>query len=175
MNGDYIRNAMNIPTDRHVPVVAEPITKVQPTNYADILKELEQSQTQAPPPPPVAPVVQEQPKAPERQQQQAPVVRFSEPLVQSYAPVPPPTPTKPVVTIDKGPSEDSFFVRYRRHLFVAAVAFAVLHYATPFLSTVPYMSNGLVRSAATAVLIAGLFYAGDLFILSPETIVEVAR
>jgi hypothetical protein len=165
---------MNIPTDRHVPVVAEPITKAQSTNYADILKELEKEQQQqqsAPQAPPPTTVQQQQaPQAP------PPVVRFAEPLVETYAPVPPSPPVHhPMLPVDKGPIEDSFFVRYRRHLFVAAVAFAVVQYASPYLSSVPYMSNGLARSAATAALIAGLFYAGDLFILSPETIVEVAR
>lgn len=165
---------MNIPIERHVPTVAEPITKVQPTNYADILKELEKEQAaaataqqQQPPPP----VVASPPMPPPVPPSPAPVVRFSSepPVVFSAEPKPKPLPT------DHGPTEDSFFVRYRRHLFVAAVAFAVLHYASPYLGSVSYLSNGLVRSAATAALIAGLFYAGDVFILSPETIVEVAR
>lgn len=165
---------MNIPIDRHVPAVAEPIAKAQPTNYADILKELEREQQTSnkeqpvsqppPPPPPPAPPVPPQP----------PVVRFAEPLVVQQPQYRLAAPEKPL-PIDKGPVEDSFFVRYRRHLFVAAVAFVVLHYAAPYLGNVSYLSNGLVRSAATAALIAGLFYAGDLFILSPETIVEVAR
>jgi hypothetical protein len=153
---------MNIPIDRHVPAVAEPITRAQPTNYADILKELErEQQQQQPQPSPPVPIAQQPPP------QQPPPQPVVQPLVQ------PPAPPLPV---DKGPLvEDSFFVRYRRHLFVAAVAFAVLHYASPYLGNVSYLSNGLVRSAATAALIAGLFYAGDVFILSPETILEVAR
>lgn len=173
--------AMN---ERHIPSVAEPINRPQPLNYADILKELDQSQQQPPGPPPAALPLQQPPPpppppvAPPVPEVAAPTVHFADPLVQSSAPIPKVVRKQaaaPLLPLDKGPVEDSFFVRYRRHLFVAAIAFVVLHYASPYLSSVSYLNNGLVRSAATAALIAGLFYAGDVFILSPETILEVAR
>jgi hypothetical protein len=165
---------MSMMNERHIPAIAEPINKAQPLNYADILKEMDVSQPQqsnepAPPPPPA--LIMEPSRAPEPH---APTVRFADPVVQ-MAPFQMQKKAAVPLPVDKGPVDDSFFVRYRRHLFVAAVAFAVLHYASPYLGTVPYLSNGLVRSAATAAIIGGLFYAGDVFILSPETIVEVAR
>ena len=169
-------NSLNVAAmnERHIPSVAEPINRPQPLNYADIFKELDQPKPQQPsapppPPPPAAPSPPPVPPAVVAAPQPAPTVHFADPIVQ-MRPVP-----SPPLQVDKGPIEDSFFVRYRRHLFVAAVAFAVLHYASPYMSSVSYLNNGLVRSAATAALIAGLFYAGDVFILSPETILEVAR
>ena len=172
-------NTMNMASmnERHIPSVAEPINRPQPLNYADILKELDQSVQQPPPPPPQTPPVAPPPVVPTPtppvQAVVAPTVHFADPIVQQ-APIPKVRQQAPL-PLDKGPIEDSFFVRYRRHLFVAAVAFVVLHYASPYMSSVSYLNNGLVRSAATAALIAGLFYAGDVFILSPETILEVAR
>lgn len=176
-------NSMNVAAmnERHIPSVAEPINRPQPLNYADILKEIDQPRPQQPPDAPPPPTLVPPPVPPSpavvaaTSQPAAPTVQFANPIVQApnpkmMSPVP-----YPPLRVDKGPIEDSFFVRYRRHLFVAAVAFVVLHYASPYMSSVSYLNNGLVRSAATAALIAGLFYAGDVFILSPETILEVAR
>lgn len=149
-------------------------------NYADILREMqqEQQQQQAPPaapmPPPPPPHVeqqqeQQQPPPPPplpammMMEQQPPATAVTAPKIKKKPNVPPPEP-------------DSIFTRYRRHVFVAIVAFIVLHYSGPLMSMIPFASDGsMAKSALVALLIAIAFYAGDIFILSPETIVEVSQ
>lgn len=154
--------------DRMVPMPAEAVTDpgntITPTtNYSDILRELQQQQQQAPPTVSDTPIPPPPPPP-------APVTTAPSVAAPVYAPLPPLVPSP--MALVPSPASATFFMRYRRHIFVALVAFVFMHYGSPALRDVSYIAqNPLVMSLVTAIAIGFMYYLGDVFILVPETIV----
>lgn len=139
-----------------------------PLNYSDILRELQQEQQNQAPPPPTA----------------------TEPPPQAVAPPPPPPPPPPPilkplveppvkvptpVVVPQASSPSSFamyMARYRRHIFVALLAFTFMHYGAPFLKQISSLSGSRVMyNMAIAISLGVLYYLSDVLILTPQVIV----
>lgn len=164
------------------------------TNYGDILRELqnEAKQQQQPPPraePFVADVPQQQQQQPVDVPQQQPVVVAQQQQPPPAAPADskagmvaakwiPPAVAEKTDQVNKALNQESegVLMRFRRHIFVAVVAFLVINYGTPIVSNLPFLSaNAMFVSLALAAAIGILFYVGDVFLLMPETTVKDSR
>jgi hypothetical protein len=156
-----------------MPQMTEGRPNIQSVNYGDILKELQQQQQQ----PVAAQVPQPAMPAPVPPAQAMPVAM--PPVQEVPAPVmmQPPAPQEAYYedqgVLPEAPyPQDTFFTRYRRHIFLAIVAFGVLQYGQPLLRQLPMIEgNRLASSLATAAAVALAYYVGDVFILSPEVTV----